>query len=209
MKPNDAFWDGIASKYASQPIADMDAYELTLERVVSYLAPEARVLELGCGTGGTALRLAPHAGSILATDFSAGMIAQAEAREGAENVTFRQADVFDASLAPGRFDVVMGFNLLHLVEDCAASLARMHELLAPGGLLIIKTPCLAEPSLGLKFGLIKRLIPLMQWVGKAPFVRFDSIADVDRQVEAAGFRIIETGNYPVRPPNHFVVARRG
>ena len=63
----------------------------------------------------------------------------------------RQADAFDASLVAGSFDVVMGFNLLHLVEDCPGYLARMHDLLAPGGLLIIKTPCLAEPSLGLKF----------------------------------------------------------
>lgn len=208
MKPDHTFWDKAAEKYAAQPISDITAYDQTMERVVSHLTPDTRVLELGCGTGSTALRLAPHAASILGTDFSAGMIAQAEAREGAGNVRFLQADAFDTALDEGGFDVVMGFNLLHLIEDVPSALARIHSLLAPGGLFISKTPCLAERSLGWKYGLLKYLIPVMQWVGKAPYVKFESIAGIDLQIEAAGFNIIETGNYPVRPPNHFVVANR-
>ncbi len=208
MKPNDAFWDKISVKYAAQPISDMAAYEQTLDRVTSYLSPTARVLELGCGTGSTALRLAPHAANVLATDFSAGMIAQAKAREPADNVGFLQADPFDAALDEGGFDVVLAFNLLHLVDDVPATVARVHEVLAPGGVFISKTPCLGEKTLGWKFGLLKRLIPLMQWVGKAPYVKFESIEGIERQIEAAGFEIFETGNYPERPPNHFVVAKR-
>ena len=208
MKTSSTFWDKAATKYAAQPISDIAAYEQTLERVVSHLTPQARVLELGCGTGSTALRLAPHAASILATDFSAGMIEQADARETMENVRFLQADVFDTALDDGGFDVVMGFNFLHLIQDVPAVLTRIHSVLAPGGLFISKTPCLAERSLGWKYGLLKHVIPIMQWVGKAPYVKFESIAGIDRQIEAAGFRIIETGNYPMRPPNHFVVAER-
>lgn len=208
MKSNDAFWDKIAGKYALQPISNMDAYLQTMERVQSYLSPQLRVLELGCGTGGTALHLAPHAGHILATDFSGGMIEQAKARDGAENVEFRQADPLDPSLQDGAFDVVMGFNLFHLVENQAEVFARIHDLLAPGGIFISKSPCLAERSLGWKFGLLKHLIPVMQWVGKAPYVRFESIAGLEAAITKAGFRIVETGNYPVRPPNHFVVAER-
>ena len=52
------------------------------------------------------------------------------------------------------------------------------------------------------------LIPLMQLMGKAPYVRFETIAELDQRIGRAGFEIVETGNYPVRPPNHFVVARR-
>ncbi len=208
MKPDSAFWDKIAAKYAAQPISDMASYNLTMERVASHLTPDARVLELGCGTGGTALRLADHVGQILATDFSSGMIAQAQARDGADNVQFLQAGVFDDTLTLGGFDVVMGFNVFHLVEDLPATFARIHALLAPGGIFISKTPCLGERSLGLKFGLLKRLIPAMQWVGKAPYVSFESIAGIEAKIAAAGFRIVETGNYPVRPPNHFVVATR-
>ena len=62
--------------------------------------------------------------------------------------------------------------------------------------------------MGFKFGLIKRAIPVMQWMGKAPFVRFETIAKLEADITRAGFDIVETGNYPVRPPNHFVVATR-
>lgn len=208
MKMNPRFWDKVAAKYAAQAVSNPDAYEQTLERVVSYLKPTDRVLELGCGTGSTALKLAPHAGSILATDFSGGMIAQADAKPSAGNVQFLQADAFSPTLKDGSFDLVMGFNLFHLVENVDAVMARAHGLLAPGGLFISKSPCLGERSLGLKFGILKRLIPVMQLVGKAPFVRFETIAELDAKIARAGFEIVETGNYPVRPPNHFVVARR-
>ncbi|APX12746.1 class I SAM-dependent methyltransferase [Tateyamaria omphalii] len=207
MKTSAKFWDGVAVKYAAQPVSDPDAYDQTLERVASYLKPTDRVLELGCGTGTTALRLAEHAGSVLATDYSGGMIAQAEAKMGVENVRFLQADVFSPDLQDGSFDVVMAFNLFHLVDKVDAAWARVHDLLAPGGLFITKSPCLGERSLGFKFGLLKRLIPVMQLVGKAPYVRFDTIADLDARTTRAGFEILETGNYPRRPPNHFVVAR--
>ncbi|MFL4469783.1 class I SAM-dependent methyltransferase [Tateyamaria armeniaca] len=208
MKSNPDFWTKIAEKYAASPISDVPAYEATMDRVVAHMPDGARVLELGCGTGSTALRLAPHAHSIIATDFSQGMITQAKARPGADNVQFLCADVFDPALEDGVFDVVMGFNLFHLVPDTPAAMARIHDLLAPGGLFISKSVCLGERSLGFKFGLMKRVIPLMQWVGKAPFVRFETIAGLEADITGAGFEIIETGDYPARPPNHFVVARR-
>jgi len=208
MKPNAKFWDGVAPKYAAQAIDDVPAYEHTLDRVRHHLPPDARVLELGCGTGSTALTLSSSAGSILATDFSKGMIAQAQARMGHDNVRFMQADAFHPDLSAQAFDVVMAFNLLHLVEDLDRTLARVHAMTVPGGLFISKTPCIGERKLGFKFGLIRRMIPLMQRFGKAPFVRFETVAGLDASLEKAGFEIIETGNFPVRPPSHFVVARR-
>ena len=140
MTFDQTFWDKAAPKYFKQPISNMQAYEETLARTVSYLGPDSRVLELGCGTGGTALRLAPHVRSVVATDFSKGMIEQAKGREQADNVTFMVADTFSPELEPGVFDVIVGFNLFHLVEDPQATYARIHDLLAPGGLFVSKTP---------------------------------------------------------------------
>ncbi|MEO0744182.1 MAG: class I SAM-dependent methyltransferase [Pseudomonadota bacterium] len=208
MTVDQTFWDKTAPKYAQQPISNMQAYEETLARTVSYLHPDNRLLELGCGTGGTALRLAPHVHSIVATDFSAGMIAQAQDRDPADNVTFLQADAFSPDLEPGVFDVIVGFNLFHLVKDPRGVYARIHDLLAPDGLFISKTPCIGERSLGWKFGALRLAIPVMQFFGKAPFVNYEKIDGLEQDITAAGFRIVETGNYPVRPPNHFVVARK-
>src|SRR5690606_31668869 len=72
------FWDRAARKYARDPIKDMIGYERTLDRTVQLLRASDVVLELGCGTGTTALKLAPHVARIVAADVSQEMIAIAQ-----------------------------------------------------------------------------------------------------------------------------------
>ena len=73
--PNDAkFWDKIAAKYAKSPIKNMEAYNQTMDRTKSHLAKDDSVLEVGCGTGSTALLLADSVQHITASDISANMI---------------------------------------------------------------------------------------------------------------------------------------
>src|SRR5690606_14167253 len=69
------FWNRIARKYARDPIADLAGYERTLQRVQALLSKKHEVLEIGCGTGTTALRLAPATRRLVATDISEQMIA--------------------------------------------------------------------------------------------------------------------------------------
>ena len=75
-----AFWDRHAPKYAKQPIAEPTAYEEKLRRVTALLRPTDHVLEVGCGTGGTAQHLARFAAHVTATDLSGEMIRIAKAR---------------------------------------------------------------------------------------------------------------------------------
>ena len=204
-----AFWDNIAERYAARPVQNMDAYEETLARTRTYLRPDHAVLEVGCGTGTTALKLAPHTGHITATDFSPAMVAigQKKAEDsGVENIRFRALDAASPEFDRDAFDVVMGFNLLHLVGDVDETLATFQRTLVKGGTLITKTPCLS----GWPFGLLRAAIPVMRLFGKAPKgkLHFFRIADLEARIERAGFRIIETGNYPQSPPNHFVVATK-
>ena len=204
MPSQAAFWDGIAEKYARRPVQDVPAYETTLARTRAHLGPDARVLELGCGTGSTALALAPHLAHVTATDVARGMIAIARRKadeQGARNVVFRTADMLEAPQE--QVDAVLGFNLLHLLPDTVAALAAMSAHLAPGGLLITKTPCLAS-----KAWLFRPMIGLMRVFGRAPHVTFLAPDALERAVIDAGFDILETGDYPVSPPNHFIVARK-
>jgi ubiquinone/menaquinone biosynthesis C-methylase UbiE len=138
------FWDRIARKYAADPIADIAGYERTLERTRHYLKGDEAAFEFGCGTGTTALRLAPSVGRIVATDLSGEMIAIAREKakaEGCSNATFEVARPEAAPWANESFDVAFGFNVLHLVTDREAALRGVHRLLRPGGLFISKTPC--------------------------------------------------------------------
>lgn len=200
------FWDRIAPKYARSPIRNMDAYEQTLERTRTYLSESDRVLEIGCGTGSTALLLAEHVAEIVATDFSQTMIEIGEDKrsdQGIANVTFRQAPAIDTVFDAESFDVVLGFNLLHLLQDPGAAARRAHELLKPGGVLISKTVCLSQGA-----WYFRPLIAIMRFVGYAPFVNIFSKDELETQIRDAGFEIVETGDYPAKPPSHFVVARK-
>ena len=163
------FWDRMARKYAADPIADMAGSESTLRRVQGLLTMEQAVLEIGCGTGSTALRLAPFTGSLLATDVSCEMIAIAREKLAAQPVpqlSFAVADA-DAPMAhAGAYDAVLALNLLHLVTDLDRALAFAVRALRPGGLLISKTACITEMN-----PLIPYLaLPLMRAIGKAPRV---------------------------------------
>jgi ubiquinone/menaquinone biosynthesis C-methylase UbiE len=201
------FWDRVARKYAARPVGDPEAYHATLERTKAHLKADQRVLEVGCGTGTTALILAPATGHLTATDVSGEMIAIAREKLSAGdpgNVAFEQAELTPSGLPAGPFDAVLAFNLLHLVEDLPAALQALRGRLVPGGLLISKTVCLG----GWRALLLWPLIAAMRLLGKAPHVAFLKPAEMDRMVAGAGFEIIETGFYPVRSASRFIVARK-
>ena len=105
-----------------------------------------RVLEVGAGTGGTTARvlsvLPPDRTSYLFTDVSDVFLDRARQRFGNYPfLTFGHFDL-DKDLAtqgylPNSFDVIVSANAVHASTDLRTALRRLHELLAPGGLLIL------------------------------------------------------------------------
>lgn len=182
------FWDRTSSRYARSTISDAAGYERTLERTRELLKPQDKVLELGCGTGSTALRLAEDVQGYLATDISTGMIAIAEqklATEAIPGLSFRVATA--ETLTPDApFDVVLGFSYLHLVRDLPGTLEHIRSLLAEGGLFISKTPCIGDmnPLIGYA------ALPVMRALRLAPFAAVFDEAKLNERVAAAGFRLL-------------------
>lgn len=208
-KASDAhFWDRTSRKYARSKIADQPGYERSLDRTRALLGPGAKVLELGCGTGSTALRLAGDVQGYLATDISSEMIVIAREKLTAHPVPglqFRVATVEVLTEEPTSFDAVLGFNYLHLVRELPDTLRRIHDLLTAGGLFVSKTPCLGDMNLA-----IRMLVPLMQAVGQAPHVSVFRSADLSQKISAAGFDVLAHENHDsnggkTRP---FIVARK-
>lgn len=141
------FWNLFAPLYLRQKVADEASYRRKLSETQARLSPQDRVLELGCGTGTTALAHAPHVAEIVATDFSPGMIAQAERqkRKGrVKNVTFQVASAESLSHPPESFDAVLALNLLHLVDDPGAILKDIARVLRPGGFLAASTMAMSD-----------------------------------------------------------------
>lgn len=205
MTTTSAFWDKIADRCASRPVGDVDSYEHTLDRTRNYLSSQDCVLELGCGTGTTALKLAPFTGPYVATDFAARMVSIGQgkldrATDAPKNLSFEQSDI--ATAPQGPFDVVLAFNLLHLVPELPRALQQVADRINPGGLMISKTVCLAGSWY------YRPLIAVMRLFGKAPFVSYLSIPELERMITDSGFEILETGCFPAKPPSRFIVARK-
>ena len=115
-----------------------------IERIlVSHgLAGSRRLLDLGCGTGGHALRLAQRGHLVLGVDRSSEMLAQARAKAVAacnSSAEFRQADIRKLDLRQ-RFDsVLMMFTVLGYQlndADLMATLATVRRHLEPDGLFL-------------------------------------------------------------------------
>ncbi|AUN96009.1 class I SAM-dependent methyltransferase [Pseudazoarcus pumilus] len=204
MKAAQAFWDKAAPRYAKIRIRDETSYRRKVEITQQYLRPDWSVLEFGCGTGSTAIEHAPHVRHILATDVSGRMleIAQDKARAaGIDNITFRCGTLDSAELPAGGFDAVLGLNVLHLLEDVAGAIARVHHLLRPGGMFVSSTALVGELKLHWRMA-----IPLMQTLGLAPHVSRIKHAELCAMLADAGF-VIEHDWQPGRA-SAFIVARR-
>jgi len=106
------------------------------------LSGPRRLLDLGCGTGGHALRLAQRGHLVLGVDRSPEMLARARAKAVAarhSSPEFRQADIRKLDLRK-RFDaVLMMFTVLGYQlddSDLLAALATVRRHLEPGGLFL-------------------------------------------------------------------------
>ena len=204
MKTPQEFWDKIAPRYARSPIRDEKSYQKKLTVTQEYFRPDWSVLEFGCGTGSTAIVHAPHVKHILATDISEKMldIAKGKAKDaGIENISFQQGSLDSLALEAESFDAVLGLNILHLLDDVEAAIARVHGLLKPGGVFVSSTALIGE------FGLFWRvLIPVMQFTGFAPYVGRFTRHELVSMLTNAGFGV----DYEWQPGKEsiFIVARK-
>lgn len=163
------FWNKRAEKYAQRPIGDQQSYEEKLKVTRSYFRHDSEVLEIGCGTGSTALAHAPYVKHILATDISPAMIdiARRKVEDGqVDNVSFETRAVADHDIRESFFDVIMAHNLLHLLKNPEAAISAAYRGLNPGGVFVTSTACIGDMSWYFRLlapvGHFLRLIPLVQ-----------------------------------------------
>ncbi len=188
MHQDAKFWNRVAARYSKSKIADMPSYERKLEVTRSYFTPDMEVLEIGCGTGTTALTHAPHVRHIRATDISEEMITIARAKadaEGITNVTFEVSAIDDLKVEKGSQDMVMAHSILHLVENRTEVIRQCFDMLKPGGLFVTSTVCLMDGM-----GWVKFLLPVMRLVRFAPrVVEFFSAKELEKEFTDAGFEV--------------------
>ncbi len=205
MTASAKFWDRIADRYARKPVADEASYQKKLQVTREYFQPDMEVLEIGCGTGSTAIAHAPYVRHIHATDLSSKMIEIAQGKAdaaGVQNVTFETLAI-DAMQKPAHsLDAVLALSVLHLLEDKEAVIAKVHRLLRPGGIFVSSTACLGDTMKWFRF-----IAPIGRRLGLIPTVRIFSVAELVESLSDAGFEI-DYQWQPGRGKAVFIVARK-
>jgi Methylase involved in ubiquinone/menaquinone biosynthesis len=114
----------------------------TLRRLLEMANPstDMAVLDIATGTGFTALAFAPHVLTVVGTDVSPGMLAQAAKRAeaaGADNVQWVEAPAESQPFPDGAFDLVTSRIAPHHFPDPAAFVREVVRVLRPGGVFVL------------------------------------------------------------------------
>lgn len=129
--------------YAQDLDDDTNDDEAALVQELLQLQPHTRVLDLPCGHGRIARRLAASGADVVGVDRSAAFldVARREAEAHGVTVDYRQGDMHTLAFA-GEFDVVVNwFTSFGYADDARLqdALARMRRALRPGGRLLLET----------------------------------------------------------------------
>jgi ubiquinone/menaquinone biosynthesis C-methylase UbiE len=157
----------------------------TVERL--RLAPGARVLDLCCGTGASALPAAQAVGTrgrVVAVDLAAELVALGRAKAeklGIAHVDFRVADVLELDFEREPFDVAICVFGIFFFPDMAAALAKIASFVRPGGRLAVTTwgAGLFEPVNSLLWEAIGRVRPELHKV----FNPWDRLGERERVLD--------------------------
>jgi 2-polyprenyl-3-methyl-5-hydroxy-6-metoxy-1,4-benzoquinol methylase len=208
MTTDAAFWNDLAEEYAAKPVDNPDAFERKIAITKARMTARDVVLDIGCGTGSLALRLAPSAAHVHGLDVSSEMVRIARGKaqdQRIDNVTFHVGafdDTFTA-LADESLDGLCAYSLLHLVADRQAALDQIFRLLKPGGFFVSSTVCLGGSWV--PYGV---MLPVMRWLGKAPMVKIVSIPTLVDEMGRAGFVDLSLPDVGAEATTAFVVATR-
>lgn len=137
-------YDLAADHFEAPPLAFWDRTgRRTVDRLV--LQPGARVLDVGCGAGASALPAAlavGAAGRVTGIDLSENLLVLARRKASAArltNVEFRKDDMTAAGFPDGHFDAVVSVFSIFFVPDMKGLVAELWRQVKPGGQLAVTT----------------------------------------------------------------------
>lgn len=119
--------------------------DLWAEHVARYafaarLAKDARVLDIGCGTGYGTAELAQHARSATGIDIAPDAIVYATEHYPIRNTTFLAASASAIPFPGASFDLITAFEVIEHLDNWHELLIEARRLLHPEGTFLVSTP---------------------------------------------------------------------
>jgi 2-polyprenyl-3-methyl-5-hydroxy-6-metoxy-1,4-benzoquinol methylase len=199
------FWDRAADYYDKEEKKDELTYLKFIEKTKKYLKESDIVLDFGCGTGLVCNEIADDAEMIYAIDISSKMIDISKskaAQRKIQNINYVYTTIYDKRFKCDSFDVILVFNVLHLLNDSQRVIQRLSDLLNSKGYIISATPCMGEKpllnilfSIGSKFGITPEIKPF-------------KIPELENLFIKGNLKIIETDLLKKDSPQYLLIAKK-
>ena len=99
--------------------------------MLDVIGPDARVLEVGCGTGRISIPLLEHGVNLVGCDLSRPMLNRFQGTLASARIV--RADGSSLPFSRGHFDVVLTVHVMHLIPSWREVLREFRRVLVPGG----------------------------------------------------------------------------
>jgi ubiquinone/menaquinone biosynthesis C-methylase UbiE len=194
-----ATYDAAADHFDDEPLGFWDRIgRRTVERLA--LSGGANVLDVGCGTGASALPAAEAVGPngfVIGVDLSSRLLDRARAKataRGFTNVDFRLADMTSLGYPDSRFDAVVSVFSIFFVPDMEGLVRELWRMVRPGGKLAVTTwgPRIFEPAYSRWQAAIKQERPDL-YSAFNPWDRITDVESVRRLLQSGGAANIDVG----------------
>lgn len=206
MTDSEKFWDEKAINF-DENAKKFEATSIKMvELTKKHLSKSDFVLDFGCATGTITNKFSDKAQKILGIDISSKMINIARKNMGAgnsNNITFQQATIFKTGHKKEVFNVVLAFNMLHLLETPQKVVRQINELLKPGGLFISATRIRRKNT-----PFPDSTTDKLRKFSMVPNVQLLEFTDLDNLITSEGFQIIESEDLEGTPVCYFIVAKK-
>jgi ubiquinone/menaquinone biosynthesis C-methylase UbiE len=175
-------------KYRSQTTETTAALIRSILRYVPS-SPQARVIDIGCGTGHYALLLVSGTeAKIFATDLSRAMVERGQEKDNAQDVSWFLSDACRMPFAGESFDAALLFLVLHVVKDSTKALQEAYRILRPGGHCLI----LAHSHFQLGRQTVFRFFPEARKLNKRRMLSLTKLKELVREI---GFHHLRTEEF--------------
>lgn len=120
-------------------------YRTVLHELLPFARQSGHLLDVGCNDGVYTIPYCEEGGRALGIDISPSLIRKAKGKAAGKDIEceFKQADIEDPETVgtiQERFEVILLSEVLEHLRHPGRALKNIHELLNPGGILLLTTP---------------------------------------------------------------------